>query len=212
MEPRARASRHKSGLNFGTDLEQMLQAFGAPHHPDFTLGPIPGEQRPNDPDRYKPYPETVRVLDEIVTDFIIETCHDAVAIASYSGRAKLKLADFEWAVRKDKNKLGHVHSMMQKKRDIDSKRKVFNVADVGGDQTKIAVDDMQLLGGAVGEEGTGKGKGRGRGKRKKRKRNGIDDTAEGQINGEDSALVADEDGDDDETGKMDKGARSMESE
>lgn len=169
MEPRARASRHKSSVNFGEDLETMLYAFGAPSHPDLTLGPLPDQTRSHDPDRHKQYPETVRVLDEILTDFIIETCHDAVAIATYSGRAKLKLADFEWAIRKDARKLGHVHAMMQKKRALDSERKAFDVAAVGGEPQKLAVDNLQGLGEAVGEEGTGKGKGRGRGRRKKRK-------------------------------------------
>jgi transcription initiation factor TFIID subunit 13 len=178
-EPRARAARHKNGLNFGKDLENLLFASGSPTHPDLlhphpqtsqnylaTL-PTPNKEHPPTPFT-EPFPETVRVLDEILTDFIIETCHNAVAIASYSGRTKLKLADFEWVLRKDAMKLGRVSEMFRKEKELKDKRKVGDTG-AGG---KLAVNELIELGGVAGEEGTGKGKGRGRGRRKKR---GIDE-------------------------------------
>lgn len=175
MEPRARAARHKGSLNFGLELENMLQAFGAPAYPSPPL--------PHDSSLQKPYTETVRVLDEILTDFIIETCHEAVAVATYSGRAKLKMADFEWVLRKDVLKLGHVRGMFEKKRDIDSKKKAFDVADVGGEQAKVAVENLTTLAEEVGEEGTRKGIGRGRGRRKKREIAEVEDAKEGDDEG-----------------------------
>jgi transcription initiation factor TFIID subunit 13 len=197
MEPRARAARHKGTLNFGQELDVMLQAYGAPANPD-------------DPTKSS-YSETVRVLDEIVTDFVIETCHDAVAIAAYSGRAKLKLADFEWALRKDMVKLGHTQTMIQKKKDIDSKKKVFDVGEVGGGNEggyggRIAVENLQGLAGEVGEEGTGKGKGRGKGKRKKKK-----EIEMAERGGDDAEAGADVDAKTDD-GRQSKKAKSVRSE
>ena len=131
----------------------MLQAFGAPGDPF-------------DPQQSEPYPETLRVLDEILTDFIIETCHAAVEVANYSGRQKLKADDFSFVLRKDPAKLGHVQGMFDKKRKIDTSRKGTNFDELGGG--KIGVDDLAALAQEAGEEGTRKGVGRGKG-RKKRK-------------------------------------------
>lgn len=156
MEPRARATRHKGSLNFGPDLESMLYGFGAPMPPAGTsINP-------------KPNSETVRVLDEIVTDFIIETCHNAVAVASYSGRTKLKLDDFQSVLRKDPIKLGRVKRKFEVKRQVDKDKKIAGM--VEGDGVKLAVEDMEDLAAQAGEEGTGKGKGRGRGRGKRKKR------------------------------------------
>lgn len=188
MEPRARAGRHKASLNFGHELSGLLFAYGAPTHPDI-VNPIGSSSQQyldkngntttttnsnnnNNNDAkpfHQPFPETVRVLDEILTDFIIETCHNAVSVASYSGRAKLKLSDFEFVLRRDAVKLGRVQEMFKKKRDIDNKKKLFDTNE-GREGTKMAVGDLVNLGEVVGEEGTGKGKGRGRGRRKKRDR------------------------------------------
>lgn len=191
MEPRARAGRHKASLNFGPELSALLFAYGAPTHPDIvspigassqqylnkngssaTTGTNAASSSNNTSDAkpfHQPFPETVRVLDEILTDFIIETCHNAVSTASYSGRAKLKLSDFEFVLRRDAVKLGRVQEMFKKKRDIDNKKKLFDTNE-GREGTKMAVGDLVNLGEVVGEEGTGKGKGRGRGRRKKRER------------------------------------------
>jgi transcription initiation factor TFIID subunit 13 len=156
MEPRARATRHKGSLNFGPDLESMLFGFGAPMPPAGTNI------------NSKPNSETIRVLDEIVTDFVIETCHNAVAIASYSGRTKLKLDDFQTVIRKDPIKLGRLKGLFEAKREIEKQKKIPGIGE--GDGVKLAVEDMEALAGAAGEEGTGKGKGRGRGRGKRKKR------------------------------------------
>jgi len=152
MEPRARAARHKGHLNFGNDLKSMLLGYGAPGDP---LDPVTSE----------PYPETLRVLDEILTDFIIETCHSAVEVAAYSGRQKLKASDFEFVLRKDPAKVGHVQGMFEKKRDIDNKRKGADFEGLGAG--KMGVDDLAVLAMEAGEEGTRKGVGRGKGRRKR---------------------------------------------
>lgn len=131
----------------------MLAGYGAPGDPF-------------DPAQSEPYPETLRVLDEIVTDFIIETCHSAVEVAAYSGRQKLKTSDFEFVLRKDPAKVGHVQSMFEKKRNLDTQRRGADF-DQLGTAGKIGVDDLAALAQEAGEEGTRKGVGRGKGRRKR---------------------------------------------
>ncbi|KAK5954403.1 hypothetical protein OHC33_004125 [Knufia fluminis] len=188
MEPRARAARHKQTLNFAEDLIDILHGSGAPTHPDLTH-PLPDSTRylthlptlnrnhtptpfaktqtgPNaDPTpKPQPYPETLRVLDEIITDYIIETSQAALQVATYAGRAKLKLPDFEWVLRRDRKKLGRAQDMKRKAKRIEKERKAAEEFD----PKKAKLPDLQDLGDLVGEEGTGKGKGKGRGRRKKR--------------------------------------------
>jgi len=73
-----------------------------------------------------PLPETVRVLDEIVTDYIIETCHEAAAVAHHARRAKIKLDDFKFMLRRDTGKLGRVSEMLETDKELKRKRKAFD--------------------------------------------------------------------------------------
>ena len=162
MEPRARAGRHKSALNF-RELDHFLYAYGAPTHPDMLdphpdsdhyLNRLPTDNNSHRPSSFNaPFPETVRVLDEIVTDFIIETCHEAVSHAALVGRQKLTLNDFKFVIHKDRAKLGRVQSLMAADQRM-KKEKKLDFGDIG---EKAKVDALQALGDVVGEEGTGKG-------------------------------------------------------
>lgn len=73
-----------------------------------------------------PLPETVRVLDEIITDYIIETCHEAASVAHHSRRAKIKLDDFKFMLRRDTGKLGRVSEMLETDKELKRKRKAFD--------------------------------------------------------------------------------------
>ncbi|KAI9840951.1 MAG: Transcription initiation factor TFIID subunit 13 [Thelocarpon superellum] len=88
----------------------------------------------------EPLDETVKVLDEIVTDFIIETCHEAAAHASYSRRQKMKVDDFTFALRKDAIKLGRVQELVQMDKHLKTLRKVFNEND-----DKLVKADVERL-------------------------------------------------------------------
>lgn len=87
-----------------------------------------------------PLPETVRILDEIVTDYIIETCHEAASVAHHARRAKIKLDDFKFMLRRDTGKLGRVSEMLETDKELKRKRKAFDtdegavLAEKGGDQ------------------------------------------------------------------------------
>ncbi|KAL8778156.1 MAG: hypothetical protein Q9213_007545 [Squamulea squamosa] len=113
-EPRARAARHKGQLNFEKELRGLLYAHG---------------------DDEDPLPETVRVLDEITTDFIIETCHSASRHATLSGRQKVKLEDFKFVVRKDDRLLGRMTELIGMEKELKEARKGFNT-----DEGKVGLE------------------------------------------------------------------------
>ncbi|KAF2013965.1 transcription initiation factor IID, 18 kDa subunit, partial [Aaosphaeria arxii CBS 175.79] len=103
-EPRMRL-RHKGQQFPSTDLEAFLIAFG---------------------DDDQPLTETVKCLDEIVTDYIIETCHEAASVAHHARRAKIKLDDFKFMLRRDTAKLGRVSEMLETDKELKRKRKAFD--------------------------------------------------------------------------------------
>lgn len=67
------------------------------------------------------------VLDEVITDFIIETCHAAALSASYSRRQKIKVDDFKWVLRRDAKKLGRVTEIFFAEKIIRENRKAFQL-------------------------------------------------------------------------------------
>ncbi|KAL4946244.1 hypothetical protein BDV06DRAFT_183031 [Aspergillus oleicola] len=151
-EPRARAARHKGQMNFPSELRLLLLAYGDPApHPSFPSEPLP---------------ETVRVLDEIVTDFVLEMCHGAAQHANYSRRQKIKVDDFRFALRRDPNKLGRVQELLRMERELKEARKQFDQNDdqVGNlkDAGKKGLED---LADAAADAGAGGKKGKGKGKR-----------------------------------------------
>ncbi|KAI4640242.1 uncharacterized protein J4E79_011823 [Alternaria viburni] len=130
-EPRMRL--RQKGQQFPTqDLEAFLLAFG---------------------DNDYPLPETMRVLDEIITDYIIETCHEAASVAHHARRAKIKLDDFKFMLRRDTGKLGRVSEMLETDKELKRKRKAFDT-----DEGAVLVEKD----GGEGGEGGGGGGGGGR--------------------------------------------------
>jgi transcription initiation factor TFIID subunit 13 len=101
-----------------------------------------------------PLSETVRILDEITTDYIIETCHEAASVAHHARRAKIKLDDFKFMLRRDTVKLGRVSDMLETDKELKRKRKAFDT-DEGAVLGKGDKDDGG--GGGGGGEGEAKG-------------------------------------------------------
>ncbi|PYH82125.1 TFIID-18kDa-domain-containing protein [Aspergillus uvarum CBS 121591] len=140
-EPRARAARHKGQMNFASELRLLLLAYGDPSpHPSFPSEPLP---------------ETVRVLDEIVTDFVLEMCHGAAQYASYSRRQKIKVDDFRFALRRDPNKLGRVQELLRMERELKEARKAFDQNDDQVGNLKDAAAAAAAKKGAGGAGGGG---------------------------------------------------------
>ncbi|CAN9244122.1 unnamed protein product [Alternaria alternata] len=129
-EPRMRL--RQKGQQFPTqDLEAFLLAFG---------------------DNDYPLAETMRVLDEIITDYIIETCHEAASVAHHARRAKIKLDDFKFMLRRDTGKLGRVSEMLETDKELKRKRKAFDT-----DEGAVLQDKDGAGAGAGGAEDAGRG-------------------------------------------------------
>ncbi|KAH7021185.1 transcription initiation factor IID, 18kD subunit-domain-containing protein [Microdochium trichocladiopsis] len=109
MEPRARAGKNVGKETFNPkEVANLLFAYG---------------------DVEKPLPETVRVADEIVTEFLEGVCFEASRRAQVAGRQKLKFDDFEFALRHSPAYLGKVRNMIDKRQHINKMRKTFNQDD-----------------------------------------------------------------------------------
>ncbi|OQE15953.1 hypothetical protein PENSTE_c026G08103 [Penicillium steckii] len=147
-EPRARVARHKGQMNFSSELRLLLLAYG---------DPSPHRSYPQEP-----LPETIRVLDEIVTDFILELCHGAAQVAHHARRQKIKVDDFRFALRRDPNKLGRVQELLRMERELKEARKAFDQNDdqVAKDAGKKGAAAAAVAsGGGVGGQEDGGGDG-----------------------------------------------------
>jgi transcription initiation factor TFIID subunit 13 len=109
----------------------------------------------------QPLPATLTTLDEIITDFIIETCHSAAICASYSRRQKIKVDDFKWVLRRDAKKLGRVTEIFFAEKILKDNRKAF---DIGTGEGLVAGKKGAVKELGVEEEGEEGGR-----KKKKRK-------------------------------------------
>ncbi|KAB8611433.1 hypothetical protein FH972_025938 [Carpinus fangiana] len=113
-------ARQKGQQFPASELEDLLIAFG---------------------DTPPSLPATIACLDEIVTDFIIEMCHQAALCAAYSHRAKIKLDDFKFALRKDPRKLGRVVELMAKEKDIKRQRRMVDTDE--GELVKKGAEEVE---------------------------------------------------------------------
>jgi transcription initiation factor TFIID subunit 13 len=112
-------------------------------------------------------PETVRVLDEIITDFMQSIAFEATRAANYSGRQKIKYEDFEFAFRKNPAFLGKVQEVFEKQKEIKKAREL--IKDGEDEIMKDAVDE---------EEGKKKDKGSSKASRLEEELGEGDDDAE----------------------------------
>ena len=149
-------------------MRLLLLAYGDPSpHPSFPAEPLP---------------ETVRVLDEIVTDFILELCHGAAQVAHHARRQKIKVDDFRFALRRDPNKLGRVQELLRMERELKEARKAFDqnddqVAKDAGKKGAAALEDIEGSEAPASVTGAAK-KSKGKGKRTAAPRRGSDATEE----------------------------------
>ncbi|KAK0705056.1 transcription initiation factor IID, 18kD subunit-domain-containing protein [Lasiosphaeris hirsuta] len=109
MEPRARAGKNVGKMNFNhNELAQLLYGHG---------------------DVKAPLPDSVRVLDEIATDFIQGVSFEATRAAHHAGRQKVKFEDFEFAMRRNPRFMGKIQEVFEKKKEIEMARKNFSIED-----------------------------------------------------------------------------------
>jgi len=91
----------------------------------------------------QPLPETVRVLDEILTDFMQSIAFEAARAAHYSGRQKIKYSDFEFSFRKNPMYLGKLQEVFEKQDEIKKIRAL--VKDNDGDIMKEAAEEEKRV-------------------------------------------------------------------
>ncbi|KAI1449363.1 TFIID-18kDa-domain-containing protein [Annulohypoxylon stygium] len=137
MEPRARAGKNVGKETFNhRDISQLLYAYG---------------------DVQEPLQETVRVLDEIVTEFLEGVCFEASRHAQVAGRQKLKFDDFEFALRHSPQYLGRVRTMVEKRQNIKEARRLFDKDNEAISREHGALEDPKM----AGRKGRGGGGGGG---------------------------------------------------
>lgn len=100
-----------------------------------------------------PYPHSAHLesLEPTRSSYIIETCHEAAAIAHHARRAKIKLDDFKFMLRRDTAKLGRVSEMLDKEKELKRQRKAFDTDE--GAVAKDADKDGAAPGGDKGDDG-----------------------------------------------------------
>jgi transcription initiation factor TFIID subunit 13 len=91
-------------------------------------------------DHHTPLPETVNCMDEIITDYVIEMCHEADMHARTAGRSKVKVDDFQFALRNDARKLGRIVELLDANRVIQRKRDMFKNQNTSANATQLAKD------------------------------------------------------------------------
>ncbi|CAK4027884.1 Transcription initiation factor TFIID subunit 13 [Lecanosticta acicola] len=152
-EPRARHRRQNAAIFPPKDLLELLYSFG---------------------DSPQPLNTTIQTLDEILTDFIIETCHGAALCASYSRRQKIKVDDFRWVLRHNPSMLGRVGEQLFREKWLKSQRKAMDFADYEKEARVGQLEDLVDAAGVEVEKESGTTKGKGRGKKRKAKDEGRD--------------------------------------
>lgn len=178
MEPRARAGKNVGKSNFSASERTSSPA------PESPTEPTPPSNIPTvsvllygHGDVFAPLPETVRVLDEILSDFVQGVAFEANRAAHHAGRQKIKAEDFQFAFRKNPAFLGKIQEVLEKKADIESARKIFKDTEAEFSKEmldKVAGEDEAARAGAEGKGGgskvgskSGSKTGRGRGRPRK---------------------------------------------
>ena len=90
------------------------------------------------------------MLDEIVTDYVIDTVQTAAKAAQVSGRGKVKADDFKFAIRNDEVATGRVKELLAMEKSLKDARKQFDTGEGkvglerGGRGRKRKVDEAQV--------------------------------------------------------------------
>lgn len=76
-------------------------------------------------DSRQPLPDTIRVLDEVLTEFIQGVSFEAARVAQLAGRQKVKYEDFQFAMRKNPVFLGKAAENKELREILEKQRKTF---------------------------------------------------------------------------------------
>lgn len=148
-------------------------------------------------DSRQPLPETIRILDEILTEFIQGVSFEATRVAQLAGRQKVKYEDFQFAMRKNPVFLGKAAENKELREIIDKQRKVFN-------EDEMIKEDLGADGAGAGSAAAGGSSGPGRGRKRAAPGGGGGAGESSQANGAGEQPAGRQNGvDDEELGEMD---------
>lgn len=145
-------------------------------------------------DSRQPLQETMKVIDEILTEFIQGVSFEASRVAQLSGRQKVKYEDFQFAMRKNPMYLGKAAENKELREALDKQRKMFDEDEYTKDDPAASAASNRGRkrkapgGGTASESANG---GDGDGSNKKSGNAGMDDEELGDADDEDiDQLVA----------------------
>lgn len=106
---------------FAKDINSLLYAYG---------------------DVAQPLSETVNCLDELVSSYLTDICHNANKVSKHTiSKSKIKIDDFRFVLRNDPIKLGRADELIATNKLITEAKKQFNETD-----TTIARSDQYYSG------------------------------------------------------------------
>ncbi|CAO3649544.1 unnamed protein product [Cunninghamella blakesleeana] len=71
-------------------------------------------------------------MDNLVIDYIIETCQKAAMLSERRG--KIRVEDFKFVLRKDPKKLARIEELIYMNEDIRRAKQIFDEKEMGADE------------------------------------------------------------------------------
>lgn len=107
--------KRKKRQYFTKDIENLLYALGD--------GPISSDS-------------TVQALDDLLVEFLVDTCHNVSLYAKSQGRTRIKMNDLVFALRQDPLKLARHQYIIEQHSNITKAKKMFDDKTAGEEGKK----------------------------------------------------------------------------
>ncbi|KAI9307124.1 transcription initiation factor IID, 18kD subunit-domain-containing protein [Cunninghamella echinulata] len=97
---------------FAKDLKLLMYGFG------------------DDPN---PSGDSIALMDDLVIDYIIETCQKVAKLSE--SRGKIRVEDFKFVLRKDPKKLARIEELIYMNEDIRRAKQIFDDKEMAAEET-----------------------------------------------------------------------------
>jgi len=94
---------------FSREVKSLLYAFG---------------------DVPNPRQDTVKFVEDLMVDYLVQLAHDATKLGQYRGRVRTE--DFLFALRKEPRKLARAKELLALDKELKRARQAFNISDFTG--------------------------------------------------------------------------------
>lgn len=88
----------------------------------------------------EPLTETVNAVEDILTNYIVDLCHEAQAYSKVTLRQKVRVDDFKFALRRDAYKFGRVEELLKLQKSIEMAKKEFDSSE-GKSMKNVSLED-----------------------------------------------------------------------